>query len=84
MTAAWCISRSTIVPGSVYDEMAIAGTRTTLAWGMKDLAFREKELDRWRGLFRDARVVKYSDCGHFVAEERPDDLSREILAVSAG
>lgn len=63
---------------------AIAGTRATLAWGMKDLAFREKELDRWRALFREARVVKYGDCGHFVAEERPDDLTREILEASAG
>jgi haloalkane dehalogenase len=61
---------------------AIAEVPATLAWGMKDIAFREKELNRWRSLFPDAKVVRYPECGHFVAEERPDDLAQEILAIS--
>lgn len=45
---------------------------------MKDIAYREKELKRWMEVFPQARVVKYPDAGHFVAEIRPDDLSDEI------
>ena len=56
--------------------------RVTLAWGRKDIAFRGKELERWRSLFPEAKVVTYDDCGHYVAEEHPRDLAEEILAVA--
>jgi len=49
-----------------------------IAWGMKDIAFREKELIRWIQTFPEAKVVRYPDAGHYVAEIRPDDLSQEI------
>lgn len=49
-----------------------------LAWGMKDIAFREKELRRWMAAFLGARVVRYEDAGHFVSEEKPSELSAEI------
>jgi haloalkane dehalogenase len=52
-----------------------------LAWGMKDIAFREKELNTWKKAFPDSRVVRYSDTGHFVAEERPGDLAKEINSL---
>lgn len=42
-----------------------------LAWGMKDIAFREKELKRWMELFPAARVIRYEDAGHFLSEEKP-------------
>ncbi len=40
-----------------------------ILWGMKDIAFRERELDRWIGLFNNARVVRYGDAGHYIQEE---------------
>jgi haloalkane dehalogenase len=40
-----------------------------ILWGMKDIAFRERELDRWIGLFPAARVVRYADTGHYLQEE---------------
>jgi len=61
---------------------ALPHERVTLAWGMKDKAFRAKELDRWQSLFPSARVLRLGDCGHFVAEEHPDVLAAEILAVA--
>jgi haloalkane dehalogenase len=61
---------------------ALASLDITLAWGMKDIAFREKELDRWRDAFPKARVVRYADCGHYVAEEKPHELADEILSAS--
>ena len=52
-----------------------------IAWGLKDIAFREKELDRWIEAFPEAKVVRFSDAGHFVAEEKPDELIPEIMKL---
>jgi len=52
-----------------------------IAWGMKDVAFRQKELDRWTAAFPRARVVRFGDAGHFVAEERPDELIRQMQVL---
>lgn len=49
-----------------------------LVWGMKDIAFREKELNRWIELFYKAQVCRLPETGHFVAEESPEALTRAI------
>jgi haloalkane dehalogenase len=61
---------------------ALQGADVLLAWGMKDVAFREKELATWQAAFPSARSVRYEDCGHFVAEEKPAELATEILALT--
>ena len=60
---------------------ALEGNAILLAWGMKDIAFREKELSTWSESFPKARVIPYEDAGHFVAEEKPDELAGEISAI---
>lgn len=47
---------------------------TLIVWGMKDIAFREKELKRWESAFPAARTVRLSSVGHFVQEEAPEQL----------
>jgi haloalkane dehalogenase len=49
-----------------------------LAWGMQDIAFREKELRRWKSLFPTAMVVTYPDAGHYVQDEQGDDIAALI------
>lgn len=49
-----------------------------ILWGMKDIAFRERELNIWANLFTDCRVVKFEDTGHFVQEEKGGELLPEI------
>jgi haloalkane dehalogenase len=51
---------------------------TLIAWGMKDIAFREKELNRWVELFPTAEVHRFQDSGHFVQEEQGEEVSRLI------
>ncbi|MCA9936272.1 MAG: alpha/beta fold hydrolase [Anaerolineales bacterium] len=46
-----------------------------IAWGMKDIAFREKELNRWRVLFPQAAVTRYADAGHYVQDEKGPELA---------
>ncbi len=49
-----------------------------LVWGLKDIAFREKELKTWSKAFPNAKVVRFKDAGHFIAEEIPDELVKEM------
>jgi pimeloyl-ACP methyl ester carboxylesterase len=49
-----------------------------IAWGMKDIAFRKKELNIWLRTFPDAHIIRYFDAGHFVTEEKGDELSVKI------
>lgn len=49
-----------------------------IVWGMKDIAFRPKELARWRAAFPDAEVVELADVGHFVQEEAADRLRETV------
>ncbi|MBK7897517.1 MAG: hypothetical protein IPJ90_22055 [Anaerolineaceae bacterium] len=56
----------------------LAGKVKLIAWGMKDIAFREKELNTWVAAFPEAIVVRYADAGHFVSEEKPAELIADI------
>ena len=60
---------------------ALSGKVRLIAWGMKDIAFREKELQRWTETFPEARVVRFAEAGHFVAEEAGEELGREMESL---
>jgi haloalkane dehalogenase len=55
------------------------GKSKLIVWGMKDIAFREKELKRWLRTFPEARTVRLSSVGHFVQEEAPDELADAVF-----
>lgn len=54
-----------------------------IAWGMKDIAFRRKELRRWEETFPEAWRLELSGAGHFVQEEAPDELATAVLRFLA-
>lgn len=64
-------------------RQALEGKVKLIAWGMKDIAFREKELNRWAMHFPGARVVRWADGGHFVADEKSDGLIAEMAHLLA-
>ncbi len=49
-----------------------------MGWGLKDFVFDVHFLRRWQEFFPDATVVEYPDAGHYVIEDRRDDLIRRI------
>jgi haloalkane dehalogenase len=51
-----------------------------ILWGMKDIAFREKELETWMTVFTQSEVMKFKNVGHFVQEEKRDQLCPIIEA----
>jgi len=67
----------------IWDERAAFCAKPALVlWGSQDIAFRTKELDRWRAELADCDVHEFADCGHFLAEEAPErilPLLREFM-----
>jgi len=58
---------------SLWDQHYVLKDKNILiAWGMKDTSFREKDLNQWIKSFPEAKVVRYEDAGHFVAEEKTE------------
>lgn len=52
-----------------------------LAWGGKDIAFREKELQTWMRAFPQAQVLRFPNSGHFIPEENPAELVAAIRGL---
>lgn len=47
-------------------------------WGLKDPAFRRDQLQVWQAALTNCRTRELRDCGHFVAEEAPDEVGAAI------
>ena len=62
------------------DRAAFTGKPALLIWGLKDIAFRRKELQTWQAEFNNHTVQELPDCGHFLAEEAPDIVVEKIRA----
>jgi haloalkane dehalogenase len=48
---------------------AIMDKSALILWGMRDIAFKAKELKRWEDLFTNAKVVRFPKAGHFLQDE---------------
>lgn len=47
-------------------------------WGMKDKFVPPAELYRWQRRLPHARVITYADAGHFVQEEKAEEMANEL------
>ncbi|MXZ50537.1 MAG: alpha/beta fold hydrolase, partial [Rhodobacteraceae bacterium] len=54
------------------DRAAFVDKPALLLWGLKDIAFRRKELEQWKSELPNHKLHIFEDCGHFLAEEAPD------------
>ncbi|MFZ2160667.1 MAG: alpha/beta fold hydrolase [Sideroxyarcus sp.] len=52
---------------------------TLFVWGMKDVAFREKELKRWQQVLPNSLTLRLNTVGHFVPEEAPEELGEAVF-----
>ena len=51
---------------------------TTIIWGMKDVAFREQELNYWISNWNNPKIIKLDTIGHYPQEEAPEILIEEL------
>ncbi len=66
--------------GQLRDNLSVLKhTPALIVWGMKDIAFREKELKHWERVFPQARSVRVPHAGHFVQEEAPEELAEAVI-----
>jgi haloacetate dehalogenase len=66
------------------EASATAGQRLAMPvlalWGDSGLPSRLPVLDIWRRYADDVRGQPIADCGHFLPEERPDEVAQRLLA----
>jgi haloalkane dehalogenase len=48
-------------------------------WGMRDRVFQPVFLDQWREVFPDARTVELADASHYLVEDQPEPIARELV-----
>lgn len=63
------------------DRAAFTHKPAVIFWGDKDIAFRSKELERWKSELSDYQLHQFSDCGHFLAEEAPERILPVLQAL---
>lgn len=64
----------------IWSELStLNGKPKLFVWGMKDIAFRDKELKRWEQTFPEAQSVRLETIGHFVQEEAPSELADIVV-----
>ncbi len=73
----WACARALIGAGDWYESLwerrsRIENKPALILWGMKDTAFREKELTRLESVFPNHRTERLERTGHFVQEEQPE------------
>jgi haloalkane dehalogenase len=56
----------------------LADKPVQIVWGNKDMAFKTRELDRWRGVFPRAQLRVLDGANHFIQEDAPGDIMDAI------
>jgi len=49
-----------------------------ICWGKQDFVFDDTYLDEWKSRFPNAHVQTFSDAGHYVLEDMPDEISAKV------
>lgn len=63
---------------------ALASIPTLIFWGMKDKFIPPSELERWKQRWPSAKVTTFPDAGHFVQEEKAQEMGDGIRALVTG
>jgi haloalkane dehalogenase len=78
--ATWAYARALLGSSAWFERLwqrrdRLRALPALIIWGMKDRAFREKELDRLASIFAAPEVLRLPDVGHFPPEEAPDRVA---------
>jgi cis-3-alkyl-4-acyloxetan-2-one decarboxylase len=70
--------RSAGLMAEIHGRLGEVRVPVDLVWGMQDRVFQPVFLDQWREIFPEAGVTEVADGGHFLVEDRPDEVTRAI------
>lgn len=56
----------------------LAHKRLLLFWGLRDKFIPPYELGKWQKRFPHAQTVTYTDAGHFLSEEKAEEMAAEV------
>lgn len=56
----------------------LKGKPLLICWGLKDFVFTERVLKEWKDRFPKARIKRFKDGGHYVLEDKPKEIIREM------
>jgi haloalkane dehalogenase len=69
----------------LWSKISVLKNKPTLfVWGMRDVAFREKELKNWQQALQNSIALRLNTVGHFVPEEAPREFGDAVAAFLAG
>lgn len=85
----WPLAAALLGSSAYYASLWERRTRLTqvptmILWGLKDSAFRPKQLERWRAMLPEAKVVTIADAGHWPHEEAPSEVADAIDSFLRG
>ena len=63
---------------NIEDKLPTLKVPTLLLWGEKDFCFTMNFQKRWMDFFPHAQVVTYSDAGHYLLEDKKNEVIAEI------
>ncbi|HEX7598463.1 MAG TPA: alpha/beta hydrolase, partial [Polyangia bacterium] len=58
-------------------------TPAMICWGERDVVFPAATLDIWRQHWPHAEIHRFSDCGHWVLEDAPEEIGEKVAAFMA-
>lgn len=59
-------------------EIKKRGVPLLIAWGGKDFCFNDSFYNEWKERFPDAQSIYYPDAGHYLLEDKKDDVNQRI------
>jgi pimeloyl-ACP methyl ester carboxylesterase len=62
----------------------LSANRFLFFWGMKDKFIQPYELENWKSKLPGSKYILFEDAGHFVQEEKPDEMSKAIEEFMSG
>lgn len=70
--------------GGLWSQRGVLADKPMMiAWGMKDIAFREKELRQWMAAFPQTQVTRFERAGHYVQDEAGEEIAGLMRAFLA-
>ena len=79
----WPLAHALLGSSAYYDSLwrrrqALCGLPVLIVWGLRDPAFQPNQLEKWKAMLSDARVVGLPEAGHWPQEEAPDEVLAAI------